>query len=179
MKLTTIGIDLAKNVFQVHGADERGKTVLKKQFKRAQVLPFFANLTPCLIGMEACGSAHYWATEASGTGAHGTTDAPQFVKPFVKRNKNDAADAEAICEAVSRPNMRGSADQERRAAGGAGAPPGPAGLRQGEDSAGQPDPGAAGRVRHRPFPKASATSPSGCPRSSRTVRTGCPAASAN
>lgn len=106
MKITTIGIDLAKNVFQVHGVDERGKTVLKKQLKREQITPFFANLQPCLIGMEACGSAHYWANKLQGLGHTVKLIAPQFVKPYVKTNKNDAADAEAICEAVSRPNMR-------------------------------------------------------------------------
>ena len=106
MKVTTIGIDLAKNVFQVHGADGRGKSVLKKALKRAQMLPFFANLTPCLIGMEACGSAHYWARKLEGLGHTVKLMAPQFVKPYVKTNKNDAADAEAICEAVTRPTMR-------------------------------------------------------------------------
>lgn len=105
MKLTTIGLDLAKAVFQVHGADERGKVVLKKQLKRAQVLAFFANLTPCRIGMEACGSAHYWARKLMAMGHEVVLIPPQYVKPFVKRNKNDAADAEAICEAVTRPNM--------------------------------------------------------------------------
>ncbi len=105
MKLTTIGIDLAKNVFQVHGADARGKPVLKKQLKRAQVLAFFANLMPCKIGMEACSSAHYWARKLQALGHTVQLIAPQYVKPFVKRNKNDAADAEAICEAVTRPNM--------------------------------------------------------------------------
>lgn len=105
MKLTTIGIDLAKNVFQVHGVDERGKVVLKKQLKRAQVLPFFANLALCKIGMEACGSAHYWARKLQTLGHTVQLIAPQYVKPFVKRNKNDAADAAAICEAVTRPDM--------------------------------------------------------------------------
>lgn len=105
MKLTTIGIDLAKNVFQVHGADGKGNMVMKRQLKRAQVLPFFANLTACRIGMEACGSAHYWARKLQALGHTVQLIAPQFVKPFVKRNKNDAADAEAICEAVTRPNM--------------------------------------------------------------------------
>lgn len=107
MNLTTIGIDLAKSVFQVHGANEKGKAVLKKQLKRAQMLPFFANLTPCRIGMEACGSAHYWARKLQGLGHTVQLIAPQYVKPFVKRNKNDAADAEAICEAMTRPNMPG------------------------------------------------------------------------
>jgi len=106
MNITTIGIDLAKNVFQVHGVDERAKVGLKKQLKRAQVLPFFANLPPCLIGMEACGSAHYWARKLNKLGHTVKLMAPQFVKPYVKTNKNDAADAEAICEAVSRPSMR-------------------------------------------------------------------------
>lgn len=105
MKLTTIGLDLAKAVFQVHGADDRGRAVLKKQIKRAQVLAFFANLTPCRIGMEACGSAHYWARKFIAMGHEVVLIPPQYVKPFVKRNKNDAADAEAICEAVTRPNM--------------------------------------------------------------------------
>lgn len=106
MKSTTIGIDLAKNVIQVHGVDERGRPVLKKQLKRHQVAAFFANLAPCLIGMEACASAHHWARKLQALGHSVKLMAPQFVKPYVKTNKNDAADAEAICEAVSRPNMR-------------------------------------------------------------------------
>ena len=105
MKLTTIGIDLAKNLFQVHGTDERGRAVLKKPLKRAQMLPFFANLPPCRIGLEACGSAHYWARKLQALGHTVQLIAPQYVKPFVKRNKNDAADAAAICEAVTRPDM--------------------------------------------------------------------------
>ncbi len=106
MKITTIGIDLAKNVIQVHGVDERGKAVLRKQLKRDQVASFFANLPPCLIGMEACASAHHWARRLQSFGHTVKLMAPQFVKPYVKTNKNDAADAEAICEAVSRPTMR-------------------------------------------------------------------------
>ena len=106
MKITTIGIDLAKNVMQIHGVDGRGKTVLKRQLKRAQMAAYFANLEPCLIGMEACGSAHHWARKLEKLGHTVRLMAPQFVKPYVKTNKNDAADAEAICEAVSRPNMR-------------------------------------------------------------------------
>ena len=106
MNITTIGLDLAKNVFQVHGVNEQGKTVLKKQLKRSQVLPFFANLAPCLIGMEACAAAHHWARKLVTLGHDAKLMAPQFVKPYVKSNKNDARDAEAICEAVSRPNMR-------------------------------------------------------------------------
>jgi transposase len=106
MKITTIGIDLAKNVFQLHGVDEQGKTVLKKQIKRDEMAIFFANLPACLIGMEACGSAHYWARKLQNHGHTVKLMAPQFVKPYVKTNKNDAADAEAICEAVMRPTMR-------------------------------------------------------------------------
>src|ERR1700687_5232038 len=106
MKVTTVGVDLAKNLIQIHGVDERGKTALRKQLKRAQVASFFARLEPCLIGMEACGSAHHWARKLQGFGHTVRLMAPQFVKPYVKTNKNDVADAEAICEAVGRPNMR-------------------------------------------------------------------------
>jgi len=106
MKITTIGIDLAKAVFQIHGVDERGKVAVRKQLKRSEMSSYFANLEPCLIGMEACGSAHYWARKLEGYGHTVKLMAPQFVKPYVKTNKNDMADAEAICEAVSRPNMR-------------------------------------------------------------------------
>ncbi|RTZ43307.1 IS110 family transposase [Candidimonas sp. SYP-B2681] len=106
MKITTIGIDLAKNVFQVHGVDAHGKTVLKKQLKRDHVANFFIQLEPCLIGMEACGGAHHWGRKLQAMGHTVRLMAPQFVKPYVKTNKNDVADAEAICEAVARPNMR-------------------------------------------------------------------------
>jgi transposase len=106
MKVTTVGIDLAKTVFQVHGVDERGNAVLRKQLKRKDVLSFFANLQACLIGMEACGSAHWWARKLAELGHTPRLMAPQFVKPYVKTNKSDRNDAEAICEAVARPNMR-------------------------------------------------------------------------
>ena len=106
MKITTIGIDLAKNVLQIHGANERGKKVFNKQLRSKQVLAYFAQLPPCLIGLEACGSAHHWARQLQAMGHTVKLMAPQFVKPYVKTNKNDAADAEAICEAVTRPNMR-------------------------------------------------------------------------
>jgi transposase len=106
MKVTTIGLDLAKNVFQVHGVDERGKVVLRKTLKRAQVAPFFATLPACLVGMEACGSAHFWGRKLRELGHTVKLMAPQFVKAYVKSNKNDARDAEAICEAVARPSMR-------------------------------------------------------------------------
>lgn len=105
MKITTIGVDLAKSVFQVHGVGG-GRTVVRKQLKRKDVASFFANLEPCLIGMEACASAHYWARKLAQFGHTVRLMAPQFVKPYVKTNKNDRNDAEAICEAVSRPNMR-------------------------------------------------------------------------
>ena len=97
MKITTVGIDLAKNVFQVHGVDRRGRPVVKKCLKRKQMLAFFAQLTPCLVGMEACGGAHYWARELQAQGHTVRLMAPQFVKPYVKANKTDAADAEATC----------------------------------------------------------------------------------
>lgn len=106
MEVTTIGIDIAKRIFQIHGVDERGKTVLKKKLMRDQVLIFMANLPQCLVGIEACGSSNHWAREIIKLGHEVKLMAPQFVKPYVKTNKNDEADAEAICEAVSRPNMR-------------------------------------------------------------------------
>ena len=106
MKITTIGVDLAKEVFQIHGEDERGNVVLRKQVKRKDMASFFAKLQPCLIGMEACGGAHYWARKLEGFGHTVKLMALQFVKPYVKTNKNDAADAAAICEAVTRPSMR-------------------------------------------------------------------------
>ena len=96
MNITTIGIDLAKNVFQVHGVDARGKAVLKRQLRRDQMASFFANLPACVIGMEACASAHHWARKLQSLGHTVRLMAPQFVKPYVKTNKNDMADAEAI-----------------------------------------------------------------------------------
>ena len=106
MNTTTIGLDIAKSVFQLHGIDARGQITLQKRLRRAQLVAFFANLPPCLVGIEACGSAHHWARELSRLGHEVKLISPQFVKPYVKRNKNDARDAEAICEAVRRPNMR-------------------------------------------------------------------------
>jgi transposase len=106
VNVTTIGIDLAKLVFQVHGVDGHGKAVIRRQLKRTEVAKFFANLPACLIGMEACSSAHYWGRRLIELGHTVKLMAPQFVKPYVKTNKNDARDAEAICEAVARPNMR-------------------------------------------------------------------------
>ena len=89
MKITTVGLDLAKNVIQVHGVDERGKTVLKRQLKRDQVASFFANMPACLVGMEACGSTHHWVRKLQSLGHEVKLMAPQFVKPYVKTNKND------------------------------------------------------------------------------------------
>jgi transposase len=106
MDITRIGIDLAKHVFQIHGVDCHGKVVVRKQLRRPQMLAYFAKLPPCLIGMEAYGGAHYWARELGKLGHDTRLMAPQFVKPYVKSGKNDANDAEAICEAVSRPNRR-------------------------------------------------------------------------
>jgi transposase len=106
MNIKRIGIDLAKQVFQLHGVDHQEKPVLRKQLRRNQMLGYFTKLPPCLIGLEACSSSHYWARELQKRGHTVKLMAPQFVKPYVKGNKNDANDAEAICEAVSRPNMR-------------------------------------------------------------------------
>ena len=104
--IATIGLDIAKSVFQVHGVDATGQVVVRRQLKRRHVLAFFAKLTPCLIGIEACASSHYWARELQAVGHTVRLIPPAYVKPYVKRQKNDAADAEAICEAVTRPNMR-------------------------------------------------------------------------
>lgn len=106
MQVTTIGVDLAKSVFQVHGVDAEGAVVVSRKLKRAQVLKFFRDLPPCLVGMEACGSAHYWARELTAVGHEVRLIPPAYVKPFVRRNKTDAVDAAAICEAVQRPGMR-------------------------------------------------------------------------
>src|SRR5499427_5172463 len=105
-EITTIGVDLAKHVFQVHGVDAEGTTVLRKQLRRGQVLAFFSRLPPCVVGLEACATAHYWARELRAFGHEVRVMPAQYVKAYVKRNKNDAADAEAICEAVLRPTMR-------------------------------------------------------------------------
>ena len=106
MNIKRVGIDLAKSVFQLHGVDGQEKAILRKQLRRAQILDYFKKLPPCLIGMEACSSPHYWVRELQKLGHTVKLMAPQFVKPYVKSNKNDANDAEAICEAVARPTMR-------------------------------------------------------------------------
>ena len=104
--ITTIGLDIAKSVFQVHGVDNEGKVVIRRQLKRRYVLAFFEKLQPCLVGIEACASSHHWSRELQALGHTVRLMPPAYVKPYVKRQKNDAADAEAICEAVTRTNMR-------------------------------------------------------------------------
>ena len=104
--ITTIGLDLAKSVFQVHGVDAAGQVVVRRQLKRRYVLAFFQKLPPCLIGIEACASSHHWSRELQALGHTVRLMPPAYVKPYVKRQKNDATDAEAICEAVTRANMR-------------------------------------------------------------------------
>ena len=102
----TIGVDLAKNVFQVHGVDAEGVVIFRRQLRRGQMLPFFKKQPSCLVGMEACATSHHWARQLIGLGHEVKLMPPRYVKPYVKRNKNDMADAEAICEAVTRPTMR-------------------------------------------------------------------------
>ena len=106
MHITTIGLDLAKHWFQIHGIDAAGKVVVRRRLRRAEVVEFFRTQEPCLVGMEACATAHHWARELSALGHEVKLMPPAYVKAYVKRNKNDAADAEAICEAVTRPSMR-------------------------------------------------------------------------
>src|ERR1700739_2698107 len=106
MQITTIGLDIAKNVFQVHGVDAAEKVVVKKQLRRNKLMEFFKNLPPCLSGLQACATAHYWARELTKLGHEVRLMPPRDVKAYLKRNKNDAADAAAICEAVRRPTVR-------------------------------------------------------------------------
>ena len=104
--ITTVGLDIAKSVFQVHGVDAEGNVLVHRQLKRRSVLSFFQQLPPCLVGIEACATSHYWSRELQALGHKVRLMPPAYVKPYVKRQKNDATDAEAICEAVGRPNMR-------------------------------------------------------------------------
>jgi hypothetical protein len=152
-EITTIGLDLAKHVFQVHGIDAEGRTVLRKRLRRGQVVAFFSRLPRCLVGLEACATAHYWARELGALGHEVRLMPAQYVKAYIKRNKNDAADAEAICEAVLRPTMRfvPVKTAEQQAAGllhrgreAAGAPAHNAGERVAGASGGVRDRGGAG-----------------------------------
>lgn len=149
MEITTIGLDIAKRVFQAHGVGATGRAVLRRRLGRAEVLEFFRALPPCLVGIEACGTAHHWAREIRGLGHEVRLIPASYVKPYVKRGKTDAADAEAICEAVTRPTMRfvpvKTAEQQavlvlHRNAGSAGSP---------ADGARERAARAPGRVWHR------------------------------
>ena len=115
MQATTIGLDLAKNIFQIHGLDAEGTIVIRKRLGRSGLLAFFSNLPRCVVGIEACATAHYWARELLAIGHQVKLMPPAYVKPYLKRGKNDAADAEAICEAVMRPNDAIRCGEERRA----------------------------------------------------------------
>lgn len=106
MQVTTVGLDLAKRVFQVHGVDAGGRVVMRRKLQRGEVAAFFADLPACLVGIEACATAHHWARLIGASGHEVRLIPPSYVKPFVRRSKTDAADAQAICEAVSRPSMR-------------------------------------------------------------------------
>ncbi len=123
-EVITIGLDLAKSVFQVHGVDASGKPIICRQLRRRQVLAFFKKLPPCLVGMEACATSHYWAREITALGHEVRMMPARYVKPYVKRNQSDAADAEAICEVARSAGLRPAAyhalcsDQDARAAGG-------------------------------------------------------------
>jgi len=146
-EVTTIGLDLAKNVFQMHGVDASGRAVVRRQLRRSQVLPFFEKQAACLVGIEACATSHHWAREIAKCGHEVRLMPARYVKPYVKRNKNDAADAEAICEAVTRPTMR-FVEVKTEEAVGADAASDPVIVRAPAHDADQCDPGSHGRVWH-------------------------------
>ena len=148
MQITTIGLDLAKHVFQVHGIDAAEKVVVRKQFRRGQVLKFFEALSPCLIGMEACASAHHWARELTKLGHTVRLMPAKDVKAYIRRNKNDAADAAAICEAVRRPSMRFVGGQIGRSAGSVDAASHARSAGAATDASDQCLAGAYGRTRY-------------------------------
>lgn len=156
MQVTTVGLDLAKSVFQVHAVDADGRVIIRKALRRALVLPFFAKLPPCLVGIEACVTSHHWARELTKLGHEVRLMPPAYVKPYVKRGKTDAADAEAICEAVTRPTM----GQVGRAASGAGAAPDARSTGEAAHPACEHDQRLACRVRHRDGAR-----PASCPQS--------------
>ena len=138
MAITMIGLDSAKPVFQVHGIDVSGRTALKRKLRRSELVAFFERQPRCTVVIEACGAGHHWARLLSGLGHEVKLIAPEAVRPFVKRgNKNDAADAAALCEAGSRPEARFRADQERGAASRAGAARGQVAAGQAADDAGE------------------------------------------
>ena len=122
-KITRIGIDISKSVFQLHGVDEDEQVILRRKLRRREVLAFFSKLEPTWIGLEACGGAHYWARELGKLGHRVVLVPPQYVKPYVERGKNDAADAEAMCEAMSRPTRAAAVctGEKCRSVGGADA----------------------------------------------------------
>ena len=139
MQISTIGLDLAKNVFQVHGVDGAGTVVVRKALRRAQVLPFFAKLSPCLVGIEACGTSHHWARELTGLGHEVRLMPPVYVKPYVKRGKNDAADAEAIYDGGNATYDAVRANQIASTAGRSIAAPGAQVADRAAHAIGQPD----------------------------------------
>jgi hypothetical protein len=147
MEIRTIGLDLAKQVFQIHGVNEAGGVVVKRRLRRARVISYFASLPACLIGIEACATAHFWARKLRSLGHEVRLMPPQYVKAYVKRGKNDAADAAAICEAVTRPSMRFVPGQDRRATVGLDHAPGPRAAGPAANPADQRGPRAPGRVR--------------------------------
>ena len=146
-QIIRIGMDTSKNIFQLHGVDAAEQVVLRKKLRRQQVLEFFAKLAPTVVGMEACGAAHYWARELRKLGHEVKLMAPQHVKPYVKRNKNDGRDAEAMCEAMSRPTMRFVRGEDGGAAGGADAGGRPRADGRAAHAADQRDPRLCGGVR--------------------------------
>ena len=147
--VTTIGLDIAKSVFQVHGIDAEGKVLIRRQLKRRYVLAFFQKLPPCLVGIEACATSHHWSRQLKALGHTVRLMPPAYVKPYVKRQKNDATDAEAICEAVTRANMRFCRDQDARAAELPDAPSHAPALHPPPDLGDQCHPRPSGRVRDR------------------------------
>lgn len=145
-KITTVGIDLAKNVFSVHGIDEAGRVALRKTVRRDRLLELVSHLQPCIIGLKACGGSHEWARRFQTFGHTVRIMAAQFVAPYRRKGKNDRNDAEAICEAVQRPSMRFVPNQERRAAGRSQLAPRPPGIRRGAHRHDQSNPRPPRRV---------------------------------